>query len=291
MPQPLCVVILTLDEEINLRKAITSVREGVPVIVLDSGSSDRTVALAHDLGAEVHVRAFDNYSNQRNHALDLVRERFTWVFFLDGDEAISEELWVEVEAAIQRSDIVGAYVGLHLRLLGYDIVHGGPGNFAGLRLMRPDRVRFSRSVNERVDDSGLPTIRLRGKLIHEDLRPLAHWFQKHIRYAQREASAYLDGEDDRRGLRGFGLRTKGARVVGMRWLYRRLPLFVRPFLRFGQMTVLQGAWRDGLPGLMFAAMHSLWYPMVIDIFIHEGNKQRERPGGRPRPAVRAHGGS
>lgn len=279
MPQPLCVVILTLDEEINLRKAITSVRGRVPVIVLDSQSSDRTLEIARELGAEVHSRPFDNYANQRNHALDIVRERFDWVLFLDADEAICDELWDDVQATVQRTDVVGAYVGLHLRLLGYDITHGGPGHYAGLRLMRPDRVRFSRSINERVDDTGLPTIRLRSKIIHEDLRPLSQWFQKHIRYAQREAAAYLTGEDRRRGLTGFGLRTKGARVIGMRWVYGRLPLFVRPFMRFGQMVVLQGAWRDGIPGLMFAAMQSLWYPMVIDLLIHEGRK-REREATR-----------
>lgn len=276
MSQPLCVAILTLDEEVNIRKVITSVRGRVPVIVLDSGSADATVEIARELGAEVHVRAFDNYSNQRNHALDLARDRFSWVLFLDADEAISEELWDDVQATIQRTDIVGAYVGLHVRILGYDFKHGGPGNYAALRLMRPGRVRFSRSINERVDDTGLPTIRLRSKIIHEDLRPLAQLFQKHIRYAQREAAAYLSGEDRHRGLQGFGLRSKGARVIGMRWVYGKMPLFVRPFLRFGKMMALHGAWRDGVPGIMLAAMQALWYPMVIDLFIHEARRGGQR---------------
>jgi glycosyltransferase involved in cell wall biosynthesis len=276
MPQPLCVVILTLDEEINLRKAIGSVRGRVPVIVLDSGSTDRTRAIALELGAEVHERPFDDYASQRNHALDLVRDRFSWVLFLDADEAIGDDLWDDLLATVERSDVAGAYVGLHLRLLGYDITHGGPGHYAGLRLMRPDRVRFSRGVNERVDDAGLPTVKLRGKIIHEDLRPLSQWFQKHVRYAQREAATYLGGEDRRRGLEGFGLRTKGARMIGIRWVYNRLPLFVRPFMQFGRTLVIQSAWRDGLPGLMFAAMQSLWYPMVIDLLIHEQRRQ----GGR-----------
>ena len=274
MPQPLCVVILTLDEELNLRKAIRSVRGRAPVIVLDSGSSDRTQAIASELGAEVHERAFDDYASQRNHALDLVRDRFSWVLFLDADEAIGDDLWDDLLATVERTDVVGAYVGLHLRLLGYDIRYGGPGHYAGLRLMRPDRVRFSRGVNERVDDTGLPTVKLRGKIVHEDLRPLAQWFQKHVRYAQREAAAYLSGEDRRRGLRGFGLRTKGARMIGIRWVYGRLPLFVRPFLQFARTLVIQSAWRDGLPGLMFAAMQSLWYPMVIDLLIHEDRRRR-----------------
>lgn len=278
MRQPLCVVILTLDEEINLPKAIGSVEGRAPVIVLDSGSSDRTQAIARQMGAELHERPFDDYASQRNHGLDLAKDRFSWVLFLDADEAVTDELWHEIVRTVDREDIAGAYVGLHLRLLGYDIRHGGPGHYAGLRLMRPDRVRFSRGVNERVDDSGVPTVKLRGKIVHEDLRPLAQWFHKHVRYAQREAATYLSGEDRRRGLQGFGLRTKGARMIGIRWVYGKLPLFVRPFLQFTRTMVIQSAWRDGLPGLMFAAMQSLWYPMVIDLLIHEHGRDAARNG-------------
>jgi glycosyltransferase involved in cell wall biosynthesis len=276
MREPLCVAILTLDEAVNIRKAITSIGGRVPVIVVDSESSDATVEIARALGAEVHIRKFDNYASQRNHAIDLVRDRFDWVFFLDADEAVDKDVWGEIETTITRAEIVGAYVGLRVRILGYEFKHGGAGNYLALRLLRTDRLRFIRSINERVDDQGLPTIRLRNKLVHEDLRPLAQLFQKHIRYAQREAAVYLDGEDRARGLQGFGLRTRGARVIGMRWVYQRLPLFVRPFVRFGKTMVLHSAWRDGIPGIMLAAMQSLWYPMMIDLFIHEAKRLRKR---------------
>jgi hypothetical protein len=64
----------------------------------------------------------------------------------------------------------------------------------------------------------------------------------------------------------------------VRWVYNKLPLFVRPFLHFGRSVVLLGAWRDGLPGMMYASMQSLWYPMMIDLFIVEEKKRRRQQG-------------
>ena len=83
--QELVVIILTLNEEPNLPAALDSVGGRAPVLVLDSGSTDATAAIAQGRGAELHVRKFDDYATQRNHALDLVRERFRWALFLDAD--------------------------------------------------------------------------------------------------------------------------------------------------------------------------------------------------------------
>jgi hypothetical protein len=143
-----------------------------------------------------------------------------------------------------------------------------------LRLMRPEKARFGRGINERVDDRELEIKVLRTRMIHRDARPLTHLFTKHIGYARKEALAYLDGVDRKRGLQGFGLRTKAARMIGIRWAYNKMPLFVRPFALNFRAVVVQGAWRDGLPGLMHAGMHALWYPMLIDLLIYEEKLRR-----------------
>jgi len=53
-----------------------------------------------------------------------------------------------------------------------------------------------------------------------------------------------------------------------------MPLFIRPFANNFRAVVAQGAWRDGLPGLMHAGMHALWYPMLIDLLIYEEKLRR-----------------
>jgi len=267
--QDLAVVILALDERPNIAKAIASVGGRAPVIVVDSGSTDGTRDIARANGAEVHEHEFVDYASQRNWALAQAESRFHWVFFLDADEEITPELWTEIDATIVRDDLDGAYVGLTFVVLGRELKHGGFGSAALLRLMRPAVARFTRGTNERVDDSDMRVTKLDAKLRHADAKPLAEWFRKHVRYAQREARHYLEGDDHKRGLAGFGLRTKGARTIGVRWAYNKMPLMVRPFVHFGRTVVAQHAWLDGVPGLVFAGMQSLWYPMMIDLFILE----------------------
>jgi glycosyltransferase involved in cell wall biosynthesis len=272
--QPLVVIILTLDEEPNLPAALASVGGRAPVLVLDSGSKDATQAIARQGGAELHVRPFDDYASQRNHALELVRDRFRWALFLDADERMTPELWDEIEAVLPRDDVDGVYIGWVFEVLGHDLRHGSFGIASNLRLMKTAAARFGRATHERVDDRQMRVMRLEHKIRHADAKPLAEWFRKHIKYAQWEARHYVEGTDARRGLEGFNLRTKAGRTVGVRWVYNKLPLFVRPFLHFGRTVVLHGAWRDGLPGLMYAGMQSLWYPMMIDLFIIEEQRRR-----------------
>ena len=265
----IAVVILTLNEELNLPKALASVAGRCAVIVVDSGSRDRTQAIARDAGAEVVEHPFVDYASQRNWALDRAAERFDWVFFLDADEELTPRLWQEIEDATSRPDVDGAYVRFDLRLLGRQIVRGEFGGSMVLRLMRTGGARFDRGINERVDDRGLRVILLRERLIHRDAKPLAEWFKKHVEYARREALAYVDRLDRPQTLQEINLRTKAGRVAVMRRIYNRLPLFARPFLNYGRVMLLQGAWRDGAAGLLYAAMHALWYQLVVDLLIHE----------------------
>ncbi|MEZ4454216.1 MAG: glycosyltransferase family 2 protein [Nannocystaceae bacterium] len=274
MKEPLAVVILTLNEELNLPKALRSIGRRAPVIVVDSGSRDRTRAIAEAAGAEFVVHPFVDYAKQRNFALDLVRERFEWVLFVDADEEVPDDLWAEIEAAVARDDLDGAYLRLELWMMGYKITHGELSTAMGLRLMRPGVATFRRASNERVDDKDMRVAVLRTRLVHRDIKPISEWFHKHIRYAEQEAKVYLDGMGQRGGLQGFTLRTKAGRMIGVRWVYNHLPLFVRPFL-FHARAVVQGALLDGLPGFIHSGMHALWYPMVIDLMIYEELQRRE----------------
>ena len=270
---PLAIILLTLNEELNLPKALASIDGRAPVIVVDSGSTDRTVALAAAAGATVLEHPFENYAAQRNYALERAAPRYRWVFFLDADEELTPALWRALEDTIREDAVDGAYVRLDVRWLGHRLVHGEYRDARVLRLMRPDKARFHRAVNERVDDRALRVTTLDARLIHRDAKPLAELFHKHIRYAQREALAYLE-RDVGGTLDGFHLRTKAGRMIGLRWLYNQTPLFARPLIRSVRGLVLRGAWRDGVPGLVHSSMKAFWFPLLVDLFIYEEKLRR-----------------
>jgi glycosyltransferase involved in cell wall biosynthesis len=263
--RPLVVVVLTRNEELNLGKALVSIAGRVPVIVVDSESTDGTREIAERGGAEFVVHPFRDYSSQRNFAIELAAARFEWVLFLDADEELTEEVWADVEAWTARTDVDGVYFGRVLKFLGHELRHGGMAGHAMLRLMRPEKSRYDREINERVDDTHMRIAYAQGRLIHDDRKPLIDWAIKHVRYAEREAAAYLSGRDDT--LDGFSLRSQRGRAIGLRWAYNKLPLGVRPIAHFARTMFWQHGYKDGVAGTVYALLQSLWYPMMIDMII------------------------
>ena len=89
------VLVLTLNEERNLPRCLASVAGCDDLVVLDSGSTDGTVAIARTAGARVAARPFDNFAGQRNYAQREIAFRHPWVFHLDADEQFTPELFTE----------------------------------------------------------------------------------------------------------------------------------------------------------------------------------------------------
>ncbi|WP_375237845.1 glycosyltransferase, partial [Aurantibacter sp.] len=77
------VIIPTYNEEAYIKEAIQSVKFASQIIVIDSNSTDNTAEIAKQMGCEIHFRDFDNFSNQKNHALQFAKN--DWILFLDAD--------------------------------------------------------------------------------------------------------------------------------------------------------------------------------------------------------------
>src|SRR5574341_541597 len=92
------ILILTLNEENNLYACMAALSAFDDVVVLDSYSSDRTASLAEESGARVVKRTFDNWAAHQNWALAHITYKYPWVFYIDADERMTEELAEEIHA-------------------------------------------------------------------------------------------------------------------------------------------------------------------------------------------------
>ena len=228
--EPITVVILTLNEEAHIRECIRSARRLIPrVLVFDSFSSDRTVEIAREEGAEVRQRRFDTYPGQRNAALAAVST--PWVFFLDADERIPPELAAEVREVIEREDKVGWWVPRRNIIVGRWIRGGGWYPDYQLRLLRVGKARYDpqREVHEVVLLDGDA-----GYLTH----PLVHY--NYDTWAEFRATQAAYADYAVRVLRRQGVSTRP---------YTPYTMPVREFWR--RFVRLRG-YRDGLHGLRLA---------------------------------------
>jgi glycosyltransferase involved in cell wall biosynthesis len=135
----LSVAIITLNEADNLARTLTSVRFADEIVVVDSGSTDRTVEIASSFGAKVISEAWKGFAPQKNSAIDQCVG--TWVLSLDADEELTDELQAEIRSMLEADAQITPQVdGYQLRLrhvfLGRWMRHGGYYPDMKLRLFR-----------------------------------------------------------------------------------------------------------------------------------------------------------
>lgn len=237
-PLPLSVAIITLNEEANLKRCLDSVRGlASEVIVLDSGSQDKTREVATAFSAKFHTEAWPGHVVQKNKALGLAT--MEWVLCLDADEAVSPELAQSIRRALSRQHIEesGFEVNRLSFYLGDWVRHAWHPEWR-LRLVRKAAARWAgRDPHDRLEVDGR-TARLEGVLFHYSYADLKDHFQRTIRYAQISAEA---------------LARDGCRV---RWHH----LVLAPWAAFLKRLIVKGGWRDGWRGWIIActAMFSVF---------------------------------
>ena len=171
----LTVVILTRDEELHIARAIRSVQAVADrILVVDSGSSDATVAIARDLGAEVLQHPFSNQARQFNWALEQLPADTDWIFRLDADEVVSPELALSLATRLPRlgPDVAGAEILRRIAFLGRPIRWGGLFPVSIVRVLRHGRGRSEdRWMDEHILLDG-EVFQLDGELLDDNLKPL-----------------------------------------------------------------------------------------------------------------------
>jgi glycosyltransferase involved in cell wall biosynthesis len=235
------VCLITLNEESNLSRTLESVmplvRDGQgEIIVVDSGSTDRTVEIAESFGAQVFMEPWKGFAAQKNSAME--KGSGDWVLQLDADEALEPELIQEILNAIQAAGgTVGFYIPRKNFFLGRWIKHGGFYPDPKLRLIRRGAGKFEKYGSHPTIKVKGPTGQLKHALIHDAYPTLRGYIDHMNSYSSSGAEVALA-----KGYRSFNL----------------LNIVVRPKLTFIYNYFLRLGFLDGREGFLLHAYHAVY---------------------------------
>lgn len=244
-PVPVSLLVLTLNEEANLPGCLASAAGFDDLVVLDSGSTDRTVERARAAGAQVYTHAFENFAAQRNHAHETIAFRHPWVFHLDADERLTPELRAACAGLRADAPCDGYFVAPRMMFRGRWLRRCTDYPAWQARCGRARGFRFVQAGHGQREAPAMRMGFLAGDYLHDisDTGSPA-WDARHRRYAREEAARHSAvrrpaGALLRQLASGPALERRRA----LKELSYRMPC--RPTLRLLYQYVLRGGWRDG----------------------------------------------
>ena len=235
LPLPISISIISHNEEANLPRCLASAAElAREIVIVDSGSTDRTLAIAEEFGAKVHHQDFLGHRDQKNLCLDHCSEE--WILALDCDEELTPELRASILRFFDSGDherYVAAWMPRLVWFMGRWIHHGDWYPDKKIRLFKRSAGRWqghlSSQVHERVVVEG-PETTLQGDLLHYSFRDIRHYLDKHVAYSD----TFLEQQQ----------------ADGVSWTLR--DTLFRPWWRFFRAYVLRRGFLDGFPGFWIA---------------------------------------
>lgn len=228
--QPLSIAIITLNAASQLAACLDSVRFADDIVVVDSGSTDGTQALAASYGARVIEQDWLGFGPQKQFAVDAARH--DWVLCLDADERVSPALQTSIENALSNPSSAAFRFPRCNRFLGRYLKHGEGYPDWSLRLFDRRQAGWSTdTVHEKVVTAATVGT-LAGDLLHDSAESLATYLTKQNRYTTLAAEMALQA----------GKRTGFARIA------------LSPLVRFIKFYFIRQGFRDGLPGLIHIAI-------------------------------------
>jgi len=257
------VLILTLNEEVNIESCLDSVSWADDVLVLDSGSTDDTVALAKSKGARVVHRPFDTFADQRNYGLQHGDLQHDWVLHLDADERVTLPLYRELQNKVRHGKHDAFRVPSKLIFQGQWLKHAGMYPTYQIRFGRREALTFTQVGHGQrgvlpPDQIGT----LREPLLHYAFsKGLTDWFERHNRYSTDEAKHALKMQNESTDWSGLISSDAQRRRRALKDLSYRLPL--RPLLRFLYMYIGKRGFLDGRAGFDYCVMLAVYEYMTM----------------------------
>lgn len=270
------IFILTYNEERDIAACIESAMVSDDVIVVDSCSQDRTVAIAAQYPVRVVEHAFESHGRQRTWMLENIPCKHEWAYILEADERMTPELYAECEAVIRQSKSegnseshpesapVGYYVAERVMFMGRWIRRSTQFPRYQLRLLRLGKVWFDDYGHTEREVCDGPTGFLQQTYPHYTCsKGFSRWIEKHNRYSTDEARETLNqlsqGGVNWRDL--FWGRSEVERRRALKDLSLRLPF--RPLVRWLYMYLILGGCLDGQAGLAWCTLQAFYEYLIV----------------------------
>lgn len=266
-------VILTKNEELNIKRCIDSISNWVDrIVVVDSGSVDKTVEIAQGLGAEIYKHPFLHYASQFNWALDNTNISTTWVYRIDADECVPQELAEEIVNKCklhEKDDVTGFLMKHKLFFIGRYLKHGGTYPFVKITVFKPEFGRFEdRPMGEHIVLRSGRCLTFNNDCIHYDFKDLTTFIEKHNWYATREVVDYFERQKKLKEQAALYTQAEKTKMIRDGFYYK-LPKFIRAKLYYIYRYYIRLGFLDGTPGKIYAFIQAYMYRYIVDAKIYE----------------------
>lgn len=265
-------IIMTKNEEKNIVECLKSMKGFVKrCVVIDCGSTDQTVELAKEYGADVYFHEFEYYAKQFNWGIENTGIDTEWIIRLDADERFPKELNAEIEETIVKykdQPMNGIVIEADLFFMGRWMKHGGRNKCKMMMFKKScgcieDRRRDAHSIIS----EGF-SVQMKNHFLHYDFKDLDTFIRRYNWYATREMQDYIDYT---RGVEQNTVDDKTIQNTRKKkfGIYYKFPKFIRAWLLFIYIYIFRLGFLDGAAGLMFAFFDTYWYRFLVDAKIAE----------------------
>lgn len=269
---PISAIILTYNEEKNIERCLKSIYDWVDeIFIVDSFSNDKTIEISKKYTDKIYQHEFINYSEQRNWAQRNLPIKNDFVFHIDADEWVSEELKKEI-FEIFKKGYFEKYDGFLIsrKTIFYNrwIKYGGHYPRYHLRIFKKNKGRCEKREYDQHFIIEGRIKKLKSPIINDVTMEISEFINKYAKWANFEAKSIINKEKEE-----IKPSLIGNPIQRVRWLkkniYLKLPLFFRCFLYFIYRYFLRLGFLDGIEGLIFHFLQGFWFRFIVDVKIWE----------------------
>lgn len=268
-------IILTKNEETNLPACLTSIGDfAARIVVVDSGSTDKTEEIARAFGADFYVHPFTYYAAQFNWGIENTGITTKWILRLDADERFTPAVIAHCEALMrehENDDVNGIVMESDFFFLGRQIKHGGSKKRKIMLFKRgkgqiEDRLRDAHTVLYEGK-----TVAIKERFLHYDFKDLNSYINRYNWYSIRELrdyEAYKQGKSQEANTDAQLMKHRKKKFS----IYYRAPMFLRAWLWFIYQYYFRLGFLDGREGYLYCYFENYWYRFLVDAKIYEYEK-------------------
>ena len=276
---PITAIVLTYNEERNLKDCLDSINDFVDdIIIVDSISNDKTEEISKNYTSKFYQNKFINQAKQFIWATNNCNIKNEWILRIDADERWTKEGFEELRDIIENDKADGVYVKMKIFFMGRFIKHGAfyPNYF--LRVYKKSKG----TMEDRWMDEH---IKVDGVVVHSNIdviesnydrqENISLWTNKHNGYSTREAVEFLIAKHNLHKIDTVA-NFWGNKTERKRWLkenlYFKVPLFLRPIMYFVYRYIFKLGFLDGKEGFIFHTLHAFWYRFLVDTKVYQIEK-------------------